>query len=141
MKRLLWADAILLVSISSARLISHRDLHAIGQGNLIVRTNFSGVRLIGRLWAFTSRLCQLIGVRSRFEERSRTGERDRGGSPEEQRAARGGTGQPDTQLGPFLHFFFFNGLNVNTEGGHTGLSRGWRGGKLACSASRRNLWK
>ncbi|KAL6116184.1 uncharacterized protein ACO6RY_00859 [Pungitius sinensis] len=49
--------------------------------------SFSGPQPIGRWWRVTSRPSQLIGVRSRFEERSLTGERDRGGSPEERRAA------------------------------------------------------
>lgn len=59
----------------------------------------------------TSRPRQLIGERSRFEASWAAGERasergrDRGGIPEQRRAARGGTGEPDTQSGPFFCLF------------------------------------
>lgn len=79
-----------------------------------VSGEFSGRRVIGRALVLTSRPCQLIGVRSRFEARSWTEERDRGGSPEEQRAARGGTGQQDTQTGAFFPFLFFKCVDASS---------------------------
>lgn len=116
-KRLPWADVNLLVIISSPRLISHTDLRCHWSTHLIVIVRvavgvcreFSGPRLIGWWCVLTSRPCQLIGVRSRFEERSWTEERDRGGSPEEQRAASSSgwdrpAGYSDRTVFPFLFF-------------------------------------
>lgn len=78
-----------------------------------VGAEFSGPRLIGRPCALTSRSCQLIGVRSRFEERSWTGERDRGGTSRS--SEEHGVG-PDNRIHRLDRFYmsFFRALNVNT---------------------------
>lgn len=103
-----------------------------------VSGDFSGSCLIGRLCVLTSRPCQLIGVRSRFEERSSTGERDRGGTSRsiEQR----GVG-PDNRIHRLDRFFFyfsvFRGLN-------TGVPEAQKKAKvlsgLKLNGLRRNLW-
>lgn len=87
-------------------LIGQRTRVVIVRGHWASPMGVSGSQLIGRWWLVTSRPSQLIGVRSRFEGRSWTGERDRGGSPAERRAEQGGSGQPETQIGPFYISFF-----------------------------------
>lgn len=95
--------------LSLVDVLSRHRASAVG-----VSWDFSGSCLIGWSWLLTSRLCQLIGERSRFEERSQAGARETVvGSPSS--AERHGVG-PANRILRLDRFYisFFRGLNVNT---------------------------
>lgn len=127
---------------SASLLVDSADRHQWSQ-----RTFFPISSLIGRMSVPTSRLCQLIGVRSRFEERSWTEERDRGGTSSggvHARAHTHGVGPDKWMHAHTLDRFFYRvicrALNINIGAARWALIpppvRG-----LNPAACRRNLWK
>lgn len=149
MKHLPWVDATWLVCLSQPRLDSHRDLscHWSVYPVVIVRMGqgeepcefFPHWRTIGRAWMVTSRSCQLIGVRSRFEERSWT-EEGEGRSPE----PRGGTGparipRPDRSSVSFPETISLLSVSSEEEAAGTGRRRGGNDWELRCGCGFHNV--